>query len=178
MVDKCAKILVRAMQYYAMSPLPAKSVKPKITHKQTMKLACYTPASCSTTAQERTGLDALFRTPWGGFSLLSPWLEPSTSSRHVATDVQEDEANYEVSLDLPGVKKEDIKLDLTDRTLSVSAERKVKSEGQEQSYSLRRSFTLPRNVAGDSITAKLEDGVLTLRLPKTEQARPRSIEVN
>jgi HSP20 family protein len=80
-------------------------------------------------------------------------------------------------MELPGVKKEDVKLDLTQRSLSVSAERKLSTDTGERTQSYTRSLTLPADVATENISAKLEDGILTLTLPKAAEARSRSISI-
>ena len=97
------------------------------------------------------------------------------------TDISEDAGSYLLETDLPGFRKEDIHLDLNGDTLTVSAERKSESENKEGgcirrercygSYS--RSFDVSE-VDTEGITAKYEDGVLHLTLPKKEKALPES----
>lgn len=102
-----------------------------------------------------------------------------------ATDVSETDDCYMVSIDLPGLKKEDIKIDVADNVLNVSGERRNESkfdDGQthrvERSYgSFKRSFTLPRAVTADEIEAHFENGVLDVRLPKSKLAQARKIEI-
>ncbi len=98
-------------------------------------------------------------------------------------DVEETEDGYSVEIELPGVKREDIDIQLSDRLLTVSGEVKEK----ERTGILRRrtrrvgrfqySVTLPADVDADDVNARLNDGVLTVRVPKTEQAKPRRIAI-
>ncbi len=97
-----------------------------------------------------------------------------------------DEA-YFVEIDLPGIEKEDINIDVHDNVLSVSGERKVASEYREEDYykiesyygKFERSFTLPEDVDGDNIEAESVDGVLEIKIPKVQQIdkAPRKIEI-
>ena len=99
-------------------------------------------------------------------------------------DVEETDDAYVVEIDLPGVKRDDIDIQLTDRQLTVSGEIKEK----ERTGILRRrtrrvgqfqySVTLPADVDADEVTAHLDDGVLTVRVAKPEQAKPRRIEIS
>lgn len=92
-------------------------------------------------------------------------------------DVHENDEAFFLSLDVPGVRKEDLKLDINGRTLTLSGERK-RTEGRERFYGkFSRSVTLPESVDLDKIEAKLEDGVLAIALPKAEATKPRTIEV-
>ena len=103
-----------------------------------------------------------------------------------AVDVIESEDHYLMTVDLPGIKKEDIKIEMNENVLTVSGERKrsTKSEDEnktqryERSYgSFTRSFSLPTTVAPEKIEAHYEDGVLNLYLPKTPVAKARTIEI-
>jgi HSP20 family protein len=91
-----------------------------------------------------------------------------------------------VKVELPGMKKEDINISLHDGSLSISGERK--SEGQYEDAEVyraerffgrfQRSVTLPAAVAADKVKAQYKDGILTVTLPKTEEAKPKHIDVN
>lgn len=103
-----------------------------------------------------------------------------------AVDVTEDSKSYRVVLEVPGVKPEDVKIDLDGNRLIVSGEKR--HEGEEQTDRMHRferrfgnfsrTFTLPDTVNADAIEARAQNGVLTLVLPKVEKAQPRSIPVN
>jgi len=103
-------------------------------------------------------------------------------------DVAEREDAYTVTLDLPGMAREDIKLRIADNVLTVSGERKVEHEEStaggnyhrvERSYGgFTRSFILPSAVDEGKVAATYKDGVLAITLPKSEDAKPRQIAVN
>lgn len=99
-----------------------------------------------------------------------------------SVDIEENDEMYFVSADLPGVKKEDIKLDINGNMLRFSGERRreVKEEGYYERSSGRfsRSFTLPENVDAKKIEANFEDGVLRIVLPKSEVKGAQSIQIN
>jgi len=96
-----------------------------------------------------------------------------------AVNVSEDKDNYKVSLAAPGLKKNDFKIDVEGNVLTISAETEEKKEEkndrfsrQEYNYSsFSRSFNLPETIRRDKIEAHYEDGVLSLKLPKKEEAR-------
>lgn len=100
-------------------------------------------------------------------------------------DITEDEKEYLIKADLPEVKKEEIKLTVQDNVLSISGERKYEKEEKGKKYhrveraygSFMRSFTLPEAADGSKVSAEYKDGVLNVRLPKSEKAKPKSIEV-
>jgi HSP20 family protein len=103
-----------------------------------------------------------------------------------AVDIAEDEKSYEIHVAVPGVKKEDFKIDLTDGKLTISGERKMeeKKEGKNfhsletQFGSFSRSFFIPEDVIEDQVEASYNDGLLKLLLPKKEKKVSRaSIEV-
>ena len=101
-----------------------------------------------------------------------------------AIDIDETNDEYLVSADLPGIKKEDIQIECIGNQLTISAERKYEStEGRKQERrerfygTFQRSFTLPTGVDAEKIQADYEGGVLTVHVPKVEQAKPRRIQV-
>ena len=102
-----------------------------------------------------------------------------------ALDLYQDQDNFAVKAELPGLKKEDIKLSLQDGVLTLSGERR-EEKAHDQKGSVRserffgrfeRSTNLPMQVDGTRVTAAYEDGVLTVVLPKAEAAKPRQIEI-
>jgi HSP20 family protein len=117
---------------------------------------------------------------WFSGSSLSRFFEGSNGSvvGSLATDIHEDKDSYLVRFEMPGVKKEDVKIELNDRLLTVSAEKKEKTGEAESSSSYSRSISVPDSVKADSISAKLEDGILTVTLPKSEERKPRNIELS
>ena len=100
-------------------------------------------------------------------------------------DISEDEKEYLIKADLPDVKKEDVKLTVQDDVMSISGERKYEKEEKGKKYhrveraygSFLRSFTVPEDADGSTVRAEYKDGVLNVHLPKSEKAKPKSIEV-
>lgn len=88
-------------------------------------------------------------------------------------DIEETEENYLLNLDLPGVKQNDLSIDVIGNQLNIKGERK--SDRVKGSY--KNSFLLPETVDSEKIEAHLEDGVLSLLLPKVDLKKSRKIEV-
>jgi len=103
-----------------------------------------------------------------------------------ATEVREDDKNYVIAAELPGLKKEDIEIGVADGVLTVKAEKKAeetKEEGNvhysERRYgTYRRDFRLGENVDVENIKADFTDGVLTVTLPKTAPAKPEAKKIS
>jgi len=103
-----------------------------------------------------------------------------------AVDIRETEDAILVEAEVPGVRKEDIKVDVKDGVLTISGERKYEREEKEENVHrieraygrFSRSFALPTNVDVERVQAKLRDGVLTIRLPKKESAKARAIKID
>jgi len=101
------------------------------------------------------------------------------------TDIYEDKDKYTLKLDLPGIKKDDVKISFVDGRLSISGERIQESEHKdskchriERSFGrYYRSFNLPENVQSDKINAEFKDGQLSISVPKAEEAKPKEIEI-
>jgi len=130
----------------------------------------------------RDEIDRLFETPLMEFNrtaqqFLSGWLP--------AVDLYEDKDSVVVRAELPGMKKEDIEISLHDGVLTLSGERKAeeKYKGATACRSERfvgrfqRTLTLPTAVNGDKVSATYSDGILTVTLPKAEEAKPKHIPV-
>ncbi|TDU70863.1 HSP20 family protein [Prosthecobacter fusiformis] len=142
-----------------------------------MKLARYTP---SFDLGRVADFDQWLRHPFAGFPAVGQLLGefiPGAAGR-LATDVYEDKDNYYARFELPGLKKEDVKVEVHDRLLTVSAERREKTDQNEESFVFSRSVSVPEGVRGDAIAAKLEDGILTVTLPKQEERKPKLIQVD
>jgi HSP20 family protein len=113
----------------------------------------------------------------------SGWDEPMRWALPV--DVIENEDAYVIKASLPGVKPEDINITYDNRVLTLSAEYQADEEKKDERYLLRerrygsfsRSLTLSNLVDSSKIEANYEDGVLTLRLPKSEEVKPRRIPI-
>lgn len=97
-------------------------------------------------------------------------------------DVVENEARFEVHMALPGLRKEEISIDLEKNVLSISGERKLASEKKDEKFHLvenfygkfSRSFTLPENIDQENLSAELKDGILLVQIPKKEVKQNRS----
>lgn len=102
-----------------------------------------------------------------------------------AMDVSDDEKQYAISVELPGVKREDVHVELQEGTITIrgekSSEREEKKEQRrytERSYgSFSRSFRLPADADAERLDASFKNGVLTITIPKTEEAKPRAIAI-
>ena len=104
-----------------------------------------------------------------------------------AVNTREADDAYYIEVDLPGVKKEDISIDVKDNVLTISGERKVEEERKEDEFyrvesfygKFERSFTLPEDVDADKIEAEAKDGVLTVKIPKAQSVdkAPKKIEI-
>jgi HSP20 family protein len=100
-------------------------------------------------------------------------------------DISEDDHGYLITLELPEVKKEDVKVTLENSTLTITGERKFEKEQTgkryhrvERSYgSFARSFAMPDNGDATKVSAEFKDGLLKVRVAKSEAARPKQIEV-
>jgi HSP20 family protein len=102
-----------------------------------------------------------------------------------AVDLAEKDDAYIAKVELPGVSKDDVKITLQDNIITIRGEKKDEKETKESNYhrversygSFQRSFNLPTAVKGDKIEAQYKDGILTISLPKAEEAKRKQIEV-
>lgn len=119
-----------------------------------------------------------FLRPLSGGAGSSGWMPPA--------DLRETADAYIIEAELPGVRRDDVELTYDDGVLTFSGERRFEAEDEEKNYrrierrygSFSRSFRLPREVKADEVTAAFEDGLLTITVPKGEDARPRTIKIN
>ena len=118
--------------------------------------------------------------------MLVPFRESGTEgTKSLTCDIHESDSSYLLSMDIPGVSKDDISIEFSGNHVTVSAEKKQESTVQditthriERHYgSLQRTFALPEGVDADQIQANYENGVLYLAIPKVEAAKPRKIEI-
>jgi HSP20 family protein len=108
---------------------------------------------------------------------VTQWLPP--------VDITEDEKAYLIKAELPEVRKEDVKVTVENGVLTISGERKFEKEEKDKRYhrieraygSFSRSFQVPDDADDSKVGAEFKDGVLAVRLGKSEKARPKSIEV-
>lgn len=107
---------------------------------------------------------------------------PATHAFAPAVDVAENDDEYVITAELPGAKRDDVTVEVHEGVLTLRGEKKSEREEKkdqaryvERSFS--RSFTLPSNADGEKLAASFQDGVLTLRIPKREEAKPRVINI-
>lgn len=100
-------------------------------------------------------------------------------------DIFEDDKAYNISVELPGMDQKDVHVNLENKVLSISGERKLEQEKKKDGYarverfygSFSRSFYLPDGVDQEKIEAKMDKGVLHVALPKSDEVKPKQIEV-
>lgn len=103
----------------------------------------------------------------------------------MAVDLVERDEEFEVTVDLPGFERDDVQIEVTDRTLRIEAEREESVDEEEEEYlrqerrheSMRRSIRLPDEVDKENVTARMKHGVLTVSLPKIEAEDARTIDI-
>jgi HSP20 family protein len=133
-------------------------------------------------SQLREEIDRLFEAPFAEFSRMGEffngWAPP--------LDMAEDKDSLVATVEIPGLTKENLDISVHEGVLSVSGERLRPSGGEsgethrrERVYGrFHRSISLPKPVKVEAVKASYRDGILTVTLPKTEEAKPRQIEVN
>lgn len=100
-------------------------------------------------------------------------------------DVEQAKDALVLRFDLPGIRREDVAIEVEGRTLTVSGERKEEKEEKHEGYYSRerligrftRSFMLPENIDESKIEAKVKDGVLTVKIPRPAEQKPRKVEI-
>lgn len=110
----------------------------------------------------------------------------TTSSFAPAVDVYEDEHNFTLKIEVPGVEEKDIDVRIENNTLIVHGERKFEKEEKEENYrrverqygSFTRSFTLPNSVDPGQVSARYDKGVLKIILAKKAEAKPKQIKIS
>ena len=143
-----------------------------------------TPARLRGVSQLHDDIDRLF----GGFPGRTFWpaFEKEEKALLPQVDLKSDDKQYTLSVELPGVAPEEVKIEVTGRELTISGEKKeevmdeAKTHVQERRYgSFSRSMTLPEDADADTIRAVAKNGVLTLEIARkvAEANKPRSIEV-
>ena len=127
-----------------------------------------------------------FRRP---FSSLPSWLPrlrmPEVEEVLPSVDILKEGDDIVVKAELPGMKKEDIDVSLTEDTITISGEKKKEEKIEKKDYysfersygSFKRSFSLPAEVQTEKASAKFKDGVLEIRIPKTEEAKKKEKKV-
>lgn len=114
---------------------------------------------------------------------LNEWFDGGRPYTMPSVNIIENKDNFSLSLAVPGLKKEDFKIDLTGNVLTISAEKEEKKQEKDDWYSRKeynyssfsRSFTMPEEVNKEKIDATYVDGVLKLVLPKKEEAKKLTV---
>jgi HSP20 family protein len=102
-----------------------------------------------------------------------------------AVDIYEDQNHVTLKMEVPGVREEDLDVQLENNTLTVRGERKFEKDEKEENFhrierrygSFSRSFVLPNTVDGENVNASYDNGILTIRLAKRAEAKPRQIKL-
>ena len=101
------------------------------------------------------------------------------------TDIYEDGDHFKLKLDIPGVDKNDVKISYSNGQLTITGERKQEKESGNLKYhrvertfgKFYRSFTLPQKIEEDKIDAEFKNGQLVINIPKSEEAKPKQIDI-
>jgi HSP20 family protein len=117
--------------------------------------------------------------------MFSHFFEPMNRTWSPAVDIVETDDQVVLKAELPDMKREDISITFENSTLTIRGERKLDETVKRENYQrlerfygqFSRSFTLPATIDASGITASYKDGVLTIRLPQREEAKPKQIEV-
>jgi HSP20 family protein len=152
----------------------------KLIRYQTPDLWNWSPLSELTSV--RGEINRLFSSKFGNLTRGTEFFNGWTP----ALDLYEDKENFIVKAELPGMKREDIDVSFQDGTLVISGERKHEEKsGDSEAYRSERYFgrfhrtlALPKPVRSEKANATYKDGVLTVVLPKSEEAKPKQIQVN
>lgn len=149
-----------------------------------MRLVRYT---YPTTRSLVPAYNTAFRNPWTGLEseidrlfegALDDFVGAAAAPDRFPVDLYEDKDNTYVRAELPGVERADINVEMVEDYLTVTAARKTKEGDKEESFSFSRSVSIPEAVQTDKVSAAYENGVLTVTLPKREEAKPRKISVS
>jgi HSP20 family protein len=162
-------------------------MRPSARENQTMLRTQWDPFQDLRSAQEeraQTQMDRLFAHALGLHGQWQTATGASTPAWAPALDITERKDAYLVTVELPGVKLDDLEITLEDGLLTIQGERHVAHDSEEQvhrversSGAFRRSITLPAHVMSDEVEASMEDGVLRILVPKAEEAKPKRIQV-
>jgi len=129
-------------------------------------------------AVEIDSLNRMFEQVFGG--------TPDTSWSPAVDIFETANQDVVVKVDLPNMKREDIKVTFENDVLTIEGDRAFPSDVPREQYhrlerqygAFRRSFTLPNSVDGATVQASYQDGVLTITMPRREEAKPRTIQIN
>jgi HSP20 family protein len=110
---------------------------------------------------------------------------PFTRTKSPLVDIKENDSEYKMEVELPGLTDKDIEVMVEGNLLTLSSKKNEEKEEKKEDYVIRerrsvsfsRSFVLPENVNVDKISAEFKNGLLTVDVPKTEKAKPKMLEI-
>jgi HSP20 family protein len=160
-------------------------MRPSARENQMMLRTQWYPFQDLRSAQEERAQDQMDRLFAHALGLHGQWQGASTRAWAPALDIAERTDAYLVTVELPGVKLDDLEITLEDGLLTIQGERHFAHDSSEEqvhraersSGAFRRSITLPAHVEADEVNASMEDGVLRILVPKAEAAKPKRIQV-
>jgi len=160
-------------------------MRPSARENQMMLRTQWYPFQDLRSAQEERAQDQMDRLFAHALGLHGQWQGASTRAWAPALDIAERKDAYLVTVELPGVKLDDLEITLEDGLLTIQGERHFAHDSSEEqvhraersSGAFRRSITLPAHVEADEVNASMEDGVLRILVPKAEEAKPKRIQV-
>lgn len=126
-------------------------------------------------------MDRAFESFWD-----TPTVADQPAAFTPAVDIRETDDSFLLSLDVPGLKESDVKVDVHESRLTISGERKCEKNTDEKNFQrleksygrFERSFQLPAEADADSIKAAMENGVLEVLIPKKEISKPRAVQID
>jgi len=142
------------------------------------------PRSLQTLWDLDTMFDDFLRKPFSVFGV--PRLRfPEVESVTPSVDIYEEKGDVVVKAEIPGIKKEDLDVTVTEDTITIAGEKKKEEEVKKADYyrwecsygSFNRTFTLPAEVQTDKAKTKFKDGILEIRLPKTEESKKKEKKI-
>jgi len=158
----------------------AKKDKGALVQRETMQ-------PVSPFAEMEQVMDTFFRDP---FSLFTHPLMTRSLGRGMelapSVDIYEDDGEVVVKAEVPGVKKDDLEITITENSLTISGEKKQEDKVEKKDYhrierrygSFSRSFRLPEDVNGNKAKASFKDGVLEIRIPRSKEAKKKKIAIS
>lgn len=110
----------------------------------------------------------------------------SSLSWYPSVDIKETKDEFVLMAEVPGMSKDDIKINISENTLTIKGEKKEEKKEDDHNYhrverrygTFQRSFTLPTQIKGDKVKAAYKDGVLTITMPKKEEVKPKEIPIS
>lgn len=152
-----------------------------MTRKESKELSRVEPKLLSPFEEIERLFEEFWKRPFSTFGSLLPRLRGETDVVAPAVDIYEEGDDLVLKADLPGLNKEDIEVKVTDEFITISGEKKKEEKVEEKNYyryersygSFSRTFRLPVEVQTDKAKAKFENGVLEIRIPKTEEAKTK-----